>query len=85
VRGSLPTGTCPQGTKPVNTTLSIDDLGLSTEVTANLKKYNSAIDSAMQAVQKLEAISITAKLAEMFEADETQTADTLKQDYLVAV
>jgi len=68
-----------------NTTLSIDDLGLSTEVTANLKKYNSAIDSAMQAVQKLEAISITAKLAEMFEADETQTADTLKQDYLVAV
>jgi len=71
--------------KNTNTTLSIDDLGLSTEVTANLKKYNSAIDSAMQAVQKLEAISVTARLAEMFGADETQTADTLKQDYLVAV
>jgi len=39
----------------------------------------------MQAVQKLEAISVTARLAEMFGADETQTADTLKQDYLVAV
>ncbi len=70
--------------KNTNTTLNIDDLGLSSEVTANLKKYNSAIDGALEAVQKLEAISITARLAEMFAADETQTAEAIKQDYLVA-
>jgi len=70
--------------KTTNTNLSIDDLGLSSEVTANLKKYNSAIDGALEAVQKLEAISITAKLAEMFGTNETQTAEAIKQDYLVA-
>ncbi len=70
--------------KNTNTTLNIDDLGLSSEVTANLKKYNSAIDGALEAVQKLEAISITARLAEMFAADEAQTAEAIKQDYLVA-
>jgi hypothetical protein len=67
-----------------NTTLGIDNLGLSSEVSANLKKYNSAIDGALDAVQKLESICITAKLAEMFGADNTQTADAMKQDYLVA-
>lgn len=70
--------------KNTNTTLSIDDLGLSSEVTANLKKYNSAIDGALQAVQKLESISVTAKLADMFGADANQTAQALKQDYLVS-
>lgn len=70
--------------KNTNTTLSIDDLGLSSEVTANLKKYNSAIDGALEAVQKLEAISITAKLAEMLGTDQAQTADVIKHDYLIA-
>ena len=70
--------------KNTNTTLSIEELGLSSEVTANLKKYNSAIDGALEAVQKLESISITARLAEMFGANEAQTADAIKQDYLVA-
>jgi len=68
--------------KNTNTTINIEDLGLSNEVTANLKKYNSAIDSAMNAVQKLESICITAKLADLFWADEQQTADTIKHDYL---
>ena len=70
--------------KNTNTTLSIDDLGLSNEVTANLKKYNSAIDTALDAVQKLESIRVTTKLADMFWSNQTQTADALKQDYLVA-
>lgn len=70
--------------KNTNTTRNIDDLGLSSEVTANLKKYNSAIDTALDAVQKLESICITAKLAEMFWADTSQTAKAIKQDYLVA-
>jgi hypothetical protein len=70
--------------KNTNTILSIDDLGLSSEVTANLKKYNSAIDGALDAVQKLESICITARLAEMFGANETQTADAMKHDYLMA-
>jgi len=69
--------------KNTNTMLSIDELGLSSEVTANLKKYNSAIDGALEAVQKLESISVTAKLADMFGSDAGQTAQALKQDYLV--
>jgi len=67
-----------------NTNINIDDLGLSSEVTANLKKYNNAIDGALAAAQKLESICITAKLSEMFWVDDDKTAETIKQDYLMA-
>lgn len=60
------------------------DMNLAPEVNAALNKYNSAIEWALAAVQKLEAISVTAHLAELFWADETQTAQTIKEDYLVA-
>lgn len=61
-----------------------ENMSLAPEVTAALKKYNTAIDSAMQAVQKLEAISVTAHLAELFWVNESQTAQALKEDYLAA-
>lgn len=70
--------------KNTNTNLDIHELWLSSEVKANLKKYNSAIDSALEAVQKLESICVTARLAEMFWADQSQTAKTIQQDYLVS-
>lgn len=41
-------------------------MNLAPEVVNALKKYNSAIDGALEAVQKLEAISITKHLAEYF-------------------
>lgn len=65
----------------MNTT---ETLNLAPEVENALKKYNTAIDGALAAAQKLEAISITAHLAEMFWANEAQTANALKEDYLVA-
>ena len=65
-----------------NTNTTIDAMNLSPEVTASLKKYNSAIDGALAAAQKLEAICVTAHLAEMFWADEKQAATAIKQDYL---
>jgi hypothetical protein len=39
---------------------------LAPEIVAALYKYNSAIDGALAAVQKLEYIAITAHLAEFF-------------------
>ncbi len=57
-------------------------MNLAPEVTAALNKYNSAIDGALAAVQKLESIAITAHLAELFWASQTQTAQALRQDYL---
>jgi len=44
----------------------IQDGELSVDVSNALKKYNTAIDGALAAVQKLESIAITAHLAEMF-------------------
>jgi hypothetical protein len=44
----------------------INNIEFSTEVHAALTKYNKAVDSALEAVQKLESISITAHLAELF-------------------
>jgi len=41
-------------------------LQLAPEIQAELKKYNAATQRALMAVQKLEAIAITAHLAEYF-------------------
>lgn len=65
----------------MNTT---DTLNLAPEVQNALKKYNTAIDGALEAAQKLEAIAVTAHLAELFGANENQTAQAIKEDYLVA-
>lgn len=59
-------------------------ISLAPEVSQALRKYNSAVEWALDAVKKLEAITVTAHLAEYFWADEAQTARILKQDYLVA-
>lgn len=55
---------------------------LSQEVTQALHKYNTAIDGALAAAQKLEAISITSHLAEMFWCNEQNTAKMIQEDYL---
>jgi hypothetical protein len=47
-----------------NTTL--ESMNLNPEITKTLKKYNNATDGALDAVQKLESICITAHLAELF-------------------
>lgn len=65
----------------MNTT---DTLNLAPEVQNALKKYNTAIDGALEAAQKLEAIAVTAHLAELFGVNENQTAQAIKEDYLVA-
>jgi hypothetical protein len=67
-----------------NTNTTLESMNLNPEITATLKKYNSAIDGAMQAVQKLESICVTAHLAELFGAKQEQVAQTIQQDYLVA-
>lgn len=67
-----------------NTNTNIDNMNLNPEVTATLKKYNTAIDGALQAVQKLESICVTAHLAELFWVDEQDAAKTIKEDYLTA-
>jgi len=61
----------------------INNIEFSTEVHAALTKYNKAVDSALEAVQKLESISITAHLAELFWVKEQQTAKMIQQDYLI--
>lgn len=65
-------------------TITNEDLNLAPEVQNALKKYNTAIDGALAAAQKLEAIAVTAHLAEMFGANEKQAAQAIKEDYLVA-
>jgi len=47
-----------------------------------LSHYNSVIDSALAAAQKLESICITEHLAEMFWVQETKTAELIRDDYL---
>lgn len=61
----------------------IYEMNLAPTVQAELKKYNKAIDSALDAVQKLEAICVTRKLSEMFWNNEKQTVELLQEDYLV--
>ncbi len=49
-----------------------------------LKHYNSQVDIALEAVKKIEAICITEKLGKMFWVADSQTAELIKNDYLVA-
>ncbi len=58
---------------------------LSAEVTVALQKYNTQVQQALTAVQKLESIAITARLAKLFHSNDMQAAQALKQDYLVGV
>lgn len=67
-----------------NTNTTFETMNLSSEVTATLNKYNSAIDGALEAVQKLEAICVTAHLAEFFGTSQEKSASIISQDYLVA-
>ncbi len=67
--------------KNINT--NIVTLGLSSEVTQALENYNFAVNNALAAVQKLEAIAITARLADMFGVKQQKTAKLIQKDYLV--
>lgn len=67
-----------------NTNTNFADMNLAPEITQALWEYNSTINSALDAMQKLESISITAHLAEMFWVKEESTAQVIKEDYLVA-
>ncbi|MCH8518234.1 hypothetical protein LAT59_00510 [Candidatus Gracilibacteria bacterium] len=49
-----------------------------------LISYNNSINQALEAVQKLEAIAITARLSQMFGVKEQQAAEMIQQDYLIA-
>ncbi len=62
----------------------IQDLKLNPAVSQALWEYNSSINRALDAMQKLESISITAHLADMFGVQEQQTAQIIKDDYLIA-
>ena len=66
-----------------NTNTNFASLGLSQEVTQALENYNFAVNNALAAVQKLEAIAITARLADMFWVKEQKTAKMIQKDYLV--
>jgi len=55
-----------------------------TAVNEALEHYNSVIDTALEAAQKLESICITEHLAEMFWVKETKTAELIQEDYLQA-
>ena len=58
---------------------------LAPEVRESLQAYNTAIDNALGAVQKLEAICITKRLAEMFWTQDQQVAEMIREDYIVGV
>ena len=65
------------------TSLDIKNLGLSTEVTEALENYNFAVNNALAAVQKLEAIAITARLSQMFGVKEKKAAKMIQKDYFI--
>ena len=65
------------------TSLELKKLGLSTEVKEALEKYNFPVNNALAAVQKLEAIAITARLSQMFGVKEKKAAKMIQKDYLV--
>ena len=67
------------------TSLEPKDLGLSTEVTEALQNYNFAVNNALVAVQKLEAIAITARLSQMFGVGDQKAAKMIQKDYLIYV
>ena len=62
----------------------IEDMKLAPAVTQALWEYNATINRALEAMQKLESISVTAHLAEMFWKKDEQTAELIREDYLVA-
>ncbi|NDK09662.1 hypothetical protein GW846_02690 [Candidatus Gracilibacteria bacterium] len=62
----------------------IQTMNLAPEVSEALGQYNKSINAALEAVQKLESIAITARLAKMFGSQDSQTAQVIRQDYLVA-
>ena len=64
-------------------TMEFKDLGLSSEVTQALESYNFAVNNALAAVQKLEAIAITARLSQMFGVKEKKAAKMIQKDYLI--
>lgn len=49
-----------------------------------LQHYNTVIDWALAAAQKLESICITEHLAEMFWVKEENTVELIRDDYLRA-
>jgi len=52
-------------------------------VQAALSEYNNSVNTALEAVQKLEAIAVTARLSKMFWVTEQKTAIMIRKDYLV--
>lgn len=74
--------------KPKNTyltnknTMNTQNTQYAPAVEEALNHYNSVIDGALAAAQKLESICITEHLAEMFWVAETDTAQIIKEDYL---
>ena len=48
-----------------------------------LKEYNNSINKALEAVQKLEAIAVTARLSQMFWVQEQKAAKMIQDDYLI--
>ena len=62
----------------------MQQLQLAPEVFEALTSYNTSINSALNAVQKLEAIHITTHLAQYFWVSEQQAAKVIQEDYLVS-
>lgn len=48
-----------------------------------LSDYNSSINKALEAVQKLEAIAVTARLSKIFWVQEAKASQMIHSDYLV--
>ena len=60
-------------------------LKLSPEVSNTLQHYNSQIESALEATQKLHNIAISMRLADMFWVSEENAAKMIQKDYLTQV
>ena len=48
-----------------------------------LINYNYSIHKALEAVQKVESITVTMRLSEMFGVDESDIAPIIQRDYLI--
>ncbi len=62
-----------------NTTL------LAPEVQKTLHEYNNKIEHALLAVQRIESVVISSRLAKRFWVKESQIAPVLQKDYLLPV
>ena len=62
--------------------MNTENTNYSPAIQETLQHYNSVIDWALAAAQKLESICITEHLAEMFWVTEDYTAEIIKDDYL---